>query len=245
MRSVPMLPQIQTIELGNTQVSYVVRRSPRAKHMRITISPHNGVVVTLPARLPQYINPEKLLREKQEWVLRHVAKVGQSAPPPPLGEGSIVHFQGRPHTLRLSEGEQRFSVRVAGDELRVALPRNFQGDLKETLKEWIRQRALEVIAVETAAAAARMGLEFSRLTIRDQKTKWGSCSKKGNLSFNWRLILFPPTVLRYVVIHELCHLKHFNHSLSFWKLVERYDPAYRDSIAWLKQHGPLMEGDLR
>lgn len=233
------------MDLGGTRISYVVRRSARAKHMRITISPHNGVVITLPARLRQYVNPEKLLREKQDWVLRHVEKAPLPAPISPIEDGSIIHYLGRERTLRLQSGGRKPEIRLVGNEMKVTLPNNFDGDLKETIKAWIKQRAGEIIAVEAAEAAARMEVQYNRLTVRDQKTKWGSCSKDGNLSFNWRLILFPPEVLRYIVIHELCHLKHFNHSPNFWREVERHDSRFRDSIAWLKQHGARMEGDLR
>ena len=78
---------------------------------------------------------------------------------------------------------------------------------------------------------------YQRITIRDQKTRWGSCSAKGTLSFNWRLMLAPPAVLDYVVVHELCHLTHMNHSNAFWELVESDCPDYRAHRKWLKEHG--------
>ncbi|MDE7247138.1 MAG: M48 family metallopeptidase [Lachnospiraceae bacterium] len=81
------------------------------------------------------------------------------------------------------------------------------------------------------------GGSYDRITIRDQKTRWGSCSAKGTLSFNWRLMLAPPAVLDYVVVHELCHLTHMNHSAAFWALVESVCPDYRVHRKWLKEHG--------
>ena len=81
------------------------------------------------------------------------------------------------------------------------------------------------------------GGSFQRITIRDQKTRWGSCSARGTLSFNWRLMLAPPAVLDYVVVHELCHLTHMNHSPAFWALVESVCPDYRIHRKWLKEHG--------
>lgn len=81
------------------------------------------------------------------------------------------------------------------------------------------------------------GGTYNRITIRDQKTRWGSCSARGTLSFNWRLMLAPPTILDYVVVHELCHLTHMNHSAAFWQAVEAVYPDYRTARKWLKEHG--------
>ncbi len=81
------------------------------------------------------------------------------------------------------------------------------------------------------------GGAYKRITIRDQKTRWGSCSAKGTLSFNWRLMLAPPAILDYVVVHELCHLTHMNHSAAFWQAVETVYPDYRNARKWLKDHG--------
>lgn len=81
------------------------------------------------------------------------------------------------------------------------------------------------------------GGSYNRITIRDQKTRWGSCSARGTLSFNWRLMLAPPTILDYVVVHELCHLTHMDHSAAFWQKVESVYPDYRAARKWLKDHG--------
>ena len=81
------------------------------------------------------------------------------------------------------------------------------------------------------------GGTYDRITIRDQKTRWGSCSARGTLSFNWRLMLAPPAILDYVVVHELCHLTHMNHSAAFWQAVESVYPDYRNARRWLKEHG--------
>lgn len=92
----------------------------------------------------------------------------------------------------------------------------------------------------TAYFAPITGGNYQRITIRDQKTRWGSCSANGTLSFNWRLMLAPPAVLDYVVVHELCHLTHMNHSKAFWALVESACPEYRTHRKWLKEHGQTL-----
>ena len=118
---------------------------------------------------------------------------------------------------------------------------------KEHFPEWgeedyrrSRSRAAQVFAERTAYFARQMGVDYGRITIRDQKTRWGSCSGKGNLNFNWRLVLAPQKVLDYVVIHELAHRKEMNHSPRFWRLVEEAMPDYRQQKKWLKANGELL-----
>jgi predicted metal-dependent hydrolase len=100
-----------------------------------------------------------------------------------------------------------------------------------------RREARERIALIAQSEAAALGVVYSRLTLRDQRSRWGSCSSKGGLSFNWRLVLAPHDVLDYVVVHEVCHLVELNHSPRFWKLVEKRRPGYADSKRWLDEHG--------
>lgn len=112
----------------------------------------------------------------------------------------------------------------------------------ETDYQKARELARTVFAQKTALYASLMGVSYGRISIRDQKTRWGSCSSKGNLNFNWRLILAPEEVLDYVVVHELAHRKEMNHSPGFWAIVEEVLPDYRRRRLWLKQQGDrLME----
>jgi hypothetical protein len=103
-----------------------------------------------------------------------------------------------------------------------------------------RSRAREVVSALAEREAEQIGVVYRRVRIGGQRTLWGSCSARGTLSFNWRLVLAPPAVVDYVVVHELCHLLVPNHSQSFWSLVERHRPGWREQRAWLREHGPEL-----
>jgi predicted metal-dependent hydrolase len=103
-----------------------------------------------------------------------------------------------------------------------------------------RDRARAVVSAVAEREADRLGVAFRRIRIGGQRTLWGSCSARGTLSFNWRLVLAPPDVVDYVVVHELCHLLVPNHSQSFWSLVERHRPGWREQRAWLREYGPEL-----
>lgn len=105
------------------------------------------------------------------------------------------------------------------------------------LEEQYKEAARSYIPKRTAYFQTLTGGSYQRISIRDQKTRWGSCSSKGTLSFNWRLMLAPPDILDYVIVHELCHLTHMDHSPEFWQAVEAVCPNYRNSKKWLKDHG--------
>ena len=100
-----------------------------------------------------------------------------------------------------------------------------------------RRRARELVTEVAAAEASRLGVAYASIQIRDQRTRWGSCSPRGVLTFNWRLVLAPYAVLDYVVVHELCHLREANHGPEFWALVEEARPGYREPRKWLRRHG--------
>lgn len=103
-----------------------------------------------------------------------------------------------------------------------------------------RRAARELVSMLAEEEAGALGVEVNRIQIRDQRTRWGSCSASGNLSFNWRLVLAPLEVLDYVVVHEVCHLREANHSRRFWRLVEGRRPGWREQKAWLDEHGPEL-----
>lgn len=106
----------------------------------------------------------------------------------------------------------------------------------EDLENWYRARALEAVTRQAEAWSVRMGVRYNRVFIKDQRTLWGSCSREGNLNFNWRLILAPPAVLEYVVIHELAHLVEMNHSRRFWRIVADFCPSFKTHRRWLKDN---------
>ena len=108
----------------------------------------------------------------------------------------------------------------------------------------LRERAKSVLAQRTAYFARQIGVTYGRITVRDQKTRWGSCSQTGNLNFNFRLILAPSEVLDYVVVHELCHRRQMNHSAQFWQEVAQVLPDYRKRKAWLTENGWRLMGEL-
>lgn len=112
--------------------------------------------------------------------------------------------------------------------------------LSEEQKNDFRRQAGAIFAERAAHFARIMGVEYGRITIREQKTRWGSCSSNHNLNFNWKLVLAPREVLDYVVVHELCHLKEMNHSPQFWAEVEKIQPDYRVRRKWLKDHGWML-----
>lgn len=155
----------------------------------------------------------------------------------PVKEGSTVCIEGKPYLLhRVKAG--RVSLKISGDECVLALSEpEDEAAVRAALKQALAKLALTKIAERLAIHAPAMGVKYGRVAVRDQKTRWGSCSSKHNLNFNWKLIMAPPEALDYVVIHELCHLIEFNHSPRFWSLVERRMPEYKYWVKWLKDHG--------
>ena len=112
--------------------------------------------------------------------------------------------------------------------------------MRAALKAALSRRALERIRRRLDEYAPRLGVRYGRVAVRDQRSRWGSCSQKGNLNFNWKLIMAPEEALTYVVIHELCHLIEFNHSPRFWRLVEGQMPEYECWKKWLEAHGSKL-----
>jgi predicted metal-dependent hydrolase len=111
---------------------------------------------------------------------------------------------------------------------------------RRILKRWYQAEALRCCRQQAATLGERLGITYRSVKVRDQKRRWGSCSEKGGLNFNYRLIMAPPSVLEYVVLHELLHRLEPNHSSRFWSLVRAHCPTYRDAIAWLKTRGPYL-----
>lgn len=155
----------------------------------------------------------------------------------PVSSGSRICVEGRGLSLDIRQGAQ-VSLRIEGDSCVLCLKdAQDEGAVRQAIRQGLSRLALERIREKLELYAPKLGVNYGRVAIRDQRSRWGSCSAKHNLNFNWKLIMAPPQVLEYVVIHELCHLIEFNHSARFWRLVEGQMPEYEAWKKWLKVHG--------
>jgi hypothetical protein len=214
-------------------VVYQVRRSDRARRVRVTVDAVRGVEVVLPRRAPER-EAAAAIRELRPWIERRVAELA-GARAAVAARGDTVPYLGR--TLALvtdSPGRTRVTRRV--DALLVPTG----PEQAPALERWYRRAARTEIASRLDRACAVAGTSYSRLTIRGQRTRWASCSRGGAMSFNWRLLLAPEAVLDYVVWHEVCHLEVMDHSSRFWRLVASRSPGYREQVRWLRLNGATL-----
>lgn len=169
----------------------------------------------------------RLVRSKRKTMSLHVKEDGTITVRAPYGLASG-------YADAFVDGHRDWILsRLAGYErLRQQKP-----DYTEEERQAGRRKAQKVLEERCRFYGGRMGVSYGRITVREQKTRWGSCSAKGNLSFNWKLVLMPEEILDYLVVHELAHRKEMNHSPAFWKVVEREIPDYKTRRAWLKQNG--------
>jgi hypothetical protein len=214
-----------------SQIEYSVRRSSRSKRVRVWVDPDRGVEVVLPQRAPARAAAEAV-RELRPWIDRRLAELERTRAVVAAREG-IVPYLGTDLLLVPEAGRTR--VHRRGDVLRVP-----ETDAAAAIERWYRRAAKAEIAPLLDHAVERLGTRYTALTIRNQRTRWGSCSSSGAMSFNWRLLLAPEPVLDYVIWHEACHLRVMDHSPRFWALVRRHCPGYEAQRRWLRRQGATL-----
>ena len=229
---------IYRIAMGDRDIPYSVRISLRAKRVRLEISGDAGLLVVIPERFSLADVPN-VLKGKSRWILQKLDHFGSrrdSERARPLGDGDTVPYRGRSLALDICirPGGRPVARRDEG-VLRVVASDCSPSAIRTIVENWYRQEARRAITRRVDALADAFGLSYNKIYIRNQKTRWGSCSTRGNLSFNWRLVTMPPDVMDYVIIHELSHLDQPNHSRHFWQLVEVRCPGYRGCKSWLKE----------
>jgi predicted metal-dependent hydrolase len=224
-----------------TAVPYTIRRSERARHARILVSP-DGVEVVVPRRFAlREVGP--FVEEKRPWIERTLRRMRESdveLPPARLADGGEVPYLGERLSLRVRVEPGRVRPHVARRRDALHAKVAFAASLRDALERWYRRRARVEVAPRLAAAAARAGVEYRSLSIRGQRTRWASCSSRGAMSFNWRLLLAPAAILDYVVEHEVAHLEVHDHSPRFWELLASRCADWRDHEAWLRRHGHAL-----
>jgi predicted metal-dependent hydrolase len=214
------------------QIPYNVRRSERARRVRVTVDPARGVEVVLPRRAAER-EAAAAISELRPWIERRMQELARTRAAV-AARGDALPLVGE--LLQAVPEPGRTRVHRRGSELLVP-----DGDARgPALERWYRRAARAEIARRLDRACAAAGTSYSRLTIRGQRTRWASCSRSGAMSFNWRLLLGPEAVLDYVVWHEVCHLEVMDHSPRFWALLGKRCPDYRDQARWLRRHGATL-----
>jgi len=216
-------------------IAYTHKIHPRSRSIKIRIEQNGEIVVTTPRFIPKW-SINAVVKKSDPWIQRQFLKIKQQK-----------NFGETPHTIKLFgkkyhkkihlQTNQPIGVKIVGDELSINPIEDSDKKISSEINRFLKSTAQRYILPRTKQLATKMKIKFNRILLKQQKTRWGSCSNQGNLNFNWRLVHCPVKIIDYVIIHELAHRKHMNHSLAFWDLVKKYDPEYLKHRGWLKRHG--------
>lgn len=236
----------EAIQLGGQEVTYTLVRSSRAKRLSLKIGEQTGLEVVVPLRASLSHIP-RFIRGKEQWVLQHLQEIeANKASKPQLRDGARVTILGVTQTIRLFPTRKpKPHVKEARalkydqdtayyDRPEILIYANSLTDAREALEKHLRKQAKQHFRERTAELAEEMDVTFNRVTIKGQKSRWGSCSRDKNLNFNWRLVFTSLEVSDSIIYHELAHTVHLNHGKRFYALLEKHCPDHKKLSLQLK-----------
>jgi hypothetical protein len=229
------------LSFGSRTIAYDLRLSPRRSTVSITVEPARGVIVAAPQGVSSAALEGILLR-KAPWIIRKLREAPPAPQPAPkeFVSGESFPYLGRRYRLKVRE-DDRLSVALRGDRIIVTLPgKDDASAVRAALVKWFEERARERLPERVDLYSARMGVAPSRVVVKHQERRWGSCARDGAIYLNWRIIMVPLSVVDYLVVHELCHLKVRAHSQDFWHAVECVLPDQKQRRDWLRRNGPFL-----
>ncbi len=241
---------MEKITAGGREIEYHIRRGKRKKSIAISISSACQVVVLAPQVLSKE-NIREVVRKKSRWILKKQAdfkKLRELYPEKEYVSGERLLFLGRKYRLKLLDAEDDSAPEPAiiGRRLLIKINKslvleNRKKTIKEVLAKWYYSRASEILLQRAKRYSELLNLVPNKILVRNQQKRWGSCSRSGILRFNWRIALAPISIIDYVVVHEICHLKEKNHSGEFWKQVSLVVPDYKKRRQWLRDNSVGMD----
>ena len=226
---------------GSRPIPYAIRQSARARQVSLTMHPSLGLLGTLPnRRAPEELH--QFIHRHERWVRRQLDRWTRRTEglPRPWPYGHTLLYRGEAHRVIIIAAKRSGIERTADRSLIVRAHRPTRLGITRILKRWYVAEASRWIAETVEIIGRQLGVTWGRVGVRDQRTRWGSCSAQGHLNFNYRLMMAPPPVAEYVVLHELAHRRELNHSKRFWELVAAHCPTYQASIRWLRTYGPML-----
>lgn len=231
--------------INGRPLRYRIRRHPRARRRLVRVSRDTGVVVTLP-RGDRLEIAQELLQDWADWVEERVDREGVWNGPVvrSFASGSKILVYGRPRTLALEispPGRRSSRMILQEDSLRLELPAPEVLDPRAALLRHLKKEAGVFLRGRVRVWSEKTGLYPRKVVVGERRTRWGSCSARRTLSFCYRLVMAPVEVADAIVVHELCHLKHLDHSDRFYALLESFLPDYHETVKWLQENGAQMK----
>jgi predicted metal-dependent hydrolase len=236
-----------TLKTGDRVIAYTEKTSVRARRLTITVS-GGKVTVTFPKGISKR-EIRRFVESRADWIWQCLQEQQNKAMEKAcrLTNGFELSLKGECLRLKVLRYDGRLiKVQRRGNELCVFLPlfcpeTEEATNIRFVLKKWYRDQARRVFLEKMMRFAPEMGVNFQQLRVREQKSRWGSCSAQGNINLNWKAVLAPERIIDYIIIHELAHLKHLNHSPDFWRLVAEHSPEYRECRLWLRRYGNTLD----
>ena len=215
----------------------VLVRNPRARRYVLRLRPNSSVRVTIP-RGGSVAEARRFAERSVGWVERELARLpSEASRPKPWSIGTEILLRGELVKIEADRDGDRNLIRFANETFRVTDP---AADLRPAIEKHLWRLAARELPTRVLEYAAVHQLPVRRVTVRNQRSRWGSCSRRGTISLNWRLIQAPPFVRDYLILHELTHLREMNHSARFWREVARVCPGYETAEWWLRQHSSVL-----
>jgi len=223
------------------QLEYQIKYSNR-KTITITVERDRSIIVKAPlGASPETVG--KHVESKKLWIYEKLKSTQKYSPKPAMKEfvsGETVLYLGKRYRLEIERSPEE-KIRFAGKFIIAAVSSE---RASEVFKNWYKKQAAKKLPEKVARHAKNLGVQYNKVFISDLKYRWGSCTPKDNLNFNWRLIKAPMFVVDYVIVHELAHFLESNHTERFWTIVEIQVPHYKKAKDWLKEHGALLENEF-
>jgi predicted metal-dependent hydrolase len=225
------------LAVSGRQLPLVFTRNPRARRYVLRLGPDGSTRLTVP-RGGSVAEAWRFADRNKDWLARQLQRLaGRPVRPKEWSVGTEILFRGAPVKIAVSNRGAGDGIQFGGELLKA---NNLADDLRPVIERHLWRLATHELPPRVLEYAALHQLPVRRVSVRSQRSRWGSCSRRGTISLNWRLIQTPPHVQDYIILHELCHLREMNHSVRFWREVERVCPEYEAAERWLKLHSSLL-----